>query len=49
MIYYINGLIYVEGLCCDCIHGNFCGHYTENESCPHYISDGSCWQPPQEE
>ena len=41
---------YIEGLCCDCIHGdfyNFCGGYFENDSCPYRKADGSCWQPPE--
>lgn len=37
---------YIEGLCCDYIHGDFCGDYDENTSCPYRKEDGSCWQPP---
>ena len=40
---------YIEGLCCDYIHGDFCGDYDENTSCPYRKEDGSCWQSPETE
>lgn len=40
---------YIPGLCCDCIHGDFCGDYDENTSCPFRKEDGSCWKPPETE
>lgn len=38
---------YIPGLCCDCIHGDFCGDYDENTSCPYRKEDGSCWKSPE--
>ena len=40
---------YIEGLCCDCIRGDFCGDYDENTSCPFRKEDGSCWKPQETE
>ncbi len=34
---------YIEGLCCDCIHGGPCCDYSENDGCEHRRADGSCW------
>ena len=34
---------YIEGLCCDCIMQGPCCSWDENESCPRYKDDGSCW------
>lgn len=33
----------VPGLCCDCIMQGPCCSWDENESCPRYEDDGSCW------
>lgn len=35
---------YIKYLCCDCIHGEFCGDYNENENCIYRKADGSCWE-----
>ena len=34
----------IEGMCCDCIHGGPCCDYSENESCPFWKEDGTCWK-----
>lgn len=34
----------IEGMCCDCIHGGPCCDYSENESCPFWKADGTCWK-----
>lgn len=33
----------ITGMCCDCIYTGPCCDYSENEDCPHYRPDGSCW------
>lgn len=35
----------VEGLCCDCIHAGPCCSWDENENCPQWKDDGTCWEP----
>ena len=35
----------IFGMCCDCIMLGPCCSWDENESCPRYKDDGSCWVP----
>lgn len=35
----------IFGMCCDCIMQGPCCSWDENESCPRYKDDGSCWIP----